>query len=141
MQPRSSNAPMFAAQQAPSSFDRAMAAYMDTQFRQIAAVLQQIALGHVDPTYVAPARPRDGDFRLAAAPWDPGSGPGFYYYLGGVWKPFAGTGGGGLASAPKLTAAPATPSDGNIVLAVAPWDPGSGDGFYGYRNGGWHFLG
>ena len=37
--------------------------------------------------------------------------------------------------------APLKPRDGDLVLALAPWNPGSGDGFYGYRAGSWRFLG
>lgn len=31
--------------------------------------------------------------------------------------------------------------EGSIVLAKAPWNPGSGDGVYCYRGGAWRFLG
>lgn len=31
--------------------------------------------------------------------------------------------------------------EGSIVLAKAPWNPGSGDGVYCYRGGSWRFLG
>lgn len=41
---------------------------------------------------------------------------------------------------PSYTA-PIKPRDGDIALALAPWNPGSGDGFYGYRAGSWRFLG
>ena len=38
--------------------------------------------------------------------------------------------------------APNKPMDGMIVLADGThWDPGSGAGFYGYRNGAWQLLG
>lgn len=43
---------------------------------------------------------------------------------------------------PILTSAPVNPSDGMIVGADGTsWNPGSGAGYYGYRNGAWHFLG
>lgn len=38
-------------------------------------------------------------------------------------------------------AAPPKPRDGQLVLAMPPWDPGGGSGFYGYRAGAWRFLG
>ncbi|MGH9425716.1 MAG: hypothetical protein ACRD2L_05340 [Terriglobia bacterium] len=42
----------------------------------------------------------------------------------------------------KLHVAPAKPRDGMVVLADGTnWNPGSGAGFYGYRNGAWQFLG
>jgi hypothetical protein len=41
-------------------------------------------------------------------------------------------------SAPLLTAAPTRPSNGAIVYADGTeWDPGSGEGFYGYEDGAW----
>ena len=37
-----------------------------------------------------------------------------------------------------LTSAPAKPIDGLIVYADGTiWDPGSGEGFYGYENSAW----
>lgn len=43
--------------------------------------------------------------------------------------------------APSLTRAPNNPSEGMIVIADGTlWDPGSGGGFYGYRNGNWEKL-
>lgn len=39
---------------------------------------------------------------------------------------------------PELTAAPAKPRDGMIVYADGTsWNPGAGEGFYGYQNGSW----
>lgn len=41
-----------------------------------------------------------------------------------------------------LYAAPDKPRDGMVVKADgATWNPGSGSGFYGYRNAAWHLLG
>jgi hypothetical protein len=40
-----------------------------------------------------------------------------------------------------LYAAPKKFREGTIVLAKAPWNPGSGDGVYCYRGGSWRFLG
>lgn len=38
--------------------------------------------------------------------------------------------------------APSKPRDGMVVLADGTsWNPGSGEGFYGYRAGAWRFLG
>jgi len=43
---------------------------------------------------------------------------------------------------PELHVEPNKLLDGMIVLADGTdWDPGSGGGYYGYRNGGWTFLG
>lgn len=38
----------------------------------------------------------------------------------------------------SLSAAPAKPSNGMLTYADGTnWDPGSGEGFYGYENGAW----
>ena len=40
------------------------------------------------------------------------------------------------------TAAPSKPRSGMIRYADGTdWNPGSGEGFYGYYGGAWHFLG
>lgn len=42
----------------------------------------------------------------------------------------------------ELNRAPAKPRDGMVVLADGTnWNPGSGQGFYGYYNGSWKRLG
>ena len=42
----------------------------------------------------------------------------------------------------KLYKAPSKIREGMIVLADGTsWNPGSGAGFYGYRNGSWRLLG
>ncbi len=42
----------------------------------------------------------------------------------------------------KRNAAPERVEDGMVVFADGTnWDPGSGEGFYGYYAGSWHFLG
>lgn len=38
------------------------------------------------------------------------------------------------------TVAPAKPRNGMIVLAVSPWNPGAGNGYYGYLAGAWTKL-
>ena len=62
--------------------------YLESEFLKIAAAIQQLQLGHVDTTYVAPVKPREGDFRLCsgAGGWDPlGTGSKFVGYRGGAW--------------------------------------------------------
>lgn len=60
--------------------------YLRSELEKIALAVRQIAAGHIDMTYVAPAKPREGDIRLAdGTEWDPGSGAGFYGYYGGSW--------------------------------------------------------
>jgi hypothetical protein len=42
---------------------------------------------HLEMTYVAPAKPRDGDVYLAdGSLWNPGSGAGYYGYRAGAWR-------------------------------------------------------
>lgn len=117
--------------------------HIDTELRRIAAALRLIADGHVDPTYVEPTKPRDGDFRLAdGANWDPGSGQGAYIYYASTWNPLGIAVAPTTFRAPLTNVAPATPVEGDIALADGTgWNPGSGKGFYGYYTGAWHFLG
>jgi hypothetical protein len=63
--------------------------YLREEFDRIAATVRLLAAGHLDPTYVAPTKPRRGDIRYASgAPnWNPGSGEGIYFYnSAGIWK-------------------------------------------------------
>lgn len=47
-----------------------------------------------------------------------------------------------IAHLSELNKAPAKPRAGMVALADGiNWNPGSGAGFYGYRSGGWQFLG
>ena len=42
----------------------------------------------------------------------------------------------------KLYVEPQRPRDGDVVYADGTeWDPGSGEGFYGYYGAAWHKLG
>lgn len=63
--------------------------YLDSELNRISLVIAQLNAGHIDKTYAAPVRPRDGDLRYAdGTEWNPGSGEGFYGYVNGVWTPF-----------------------------------------------------
>lgn len=56
------------------------------ELRKVSAALQLLALGHLDETFVAPAKPRTGDLRLAdGTRWNPGLGRGIYCYGGAAW--------------------------------------------------------
>lgn len=47
-----------------------------------------------------------------------------------------------VTTIPLYSSAPIIPYEGQIVRADGTnWDPGSGDGFYGYHSGAWVFLG
>lgn len=75
----------YAPQAAPSDID-GMRRFMDDELRKIAAALSLLAAGHIDMTYAAPDKPRDGDIRLAdGVSWNPGSGAGVYCYHGAAW--------------------------------------------------------
>lgn len=42
----------------------------------------------------------------------------------------------------KTYVEPTKPRDGDVVYADGTeWDPGSGEGYYGYYGGNWNFLG
>ena len=61
-------------------------AYIARKLEKIRIAMDMLALGHLDKTHVAPAKPREGDIRLAdGTDWNPGSGAGFYGYYGGAW--------------------------------------------------------
>ncbi len=60
--------------------------YIERNNQAVETAINLLAFGHVDKTYVAPVKPREGDFRLAdGTSWNPGSGSGFYGYYGGSW--------------------------------------------------------
>lgn len=62
--------------------------YLNDEFLKVAAAIKLLSVGHIDPSYAPPDKPRDGDFRYAKAPWNPGSGDGVYLYNGTTnqWK-------------------------------------------------------
>ncbi len=65
----------------------ALPGFIGEELNKIRNALDILAAGHIDKTYVAPSKPRDGDFRLAdGTSWNPGSGAGFYGYNGGTWS-------------------------------------------------------
>lgn len=59
--------------------------YLVTEFAKISAVINLLALGHLEKTTVTPAKPRDGDIRYAdGVNWLPNGtgGVGVYYFKG-----------------------------------------------------------
>lgn len=65
----------------------ALPAFLGVELTKIATAIQLLALGHLDMSYSPPARPREGDIRLAdGTRWDPGAGAGVYAYYGGGWN-------------------------------------------------------
>jgi hypothetical protein len=64
-----------------------MQRYLREELMRIKAMFDALAAGHLDKTYAPPAKPRDGDTRYADGTlWNPGSGAGFYYFNGAIWK-------------------------------------------------------
>lgn len=60
--------------------------FLREEFDKLAAAISTLAAGHLDKTYVAPAKPRDGDLRYAdGTSWNPGGGKGLYMHDGTAW--------------------------------------------------------
>ena len=60
-------------------------AYFRDEFNKLAAAIGALAAGHLDMQTVAPAKPRNGDYRLAdGIGWNPGGGKGLYMFTT-VW--------------------------------------------------------
>ena len=73
----------------PPSDPKELPNFLREEFLKISAAVTALALGHVDVTYVAPPKPREGDIRLCsgAGGWDPlGTGSKFVGYRGGSWR-------------------------------------------------------
>lgn len=131
----------YAARPVPQNLD-GLALFLDANFRQIAAIIQALALGHIEPSAGPPPHPQEGDFRLADGDnWNPGAGRGFYGYYNGTWHALSAQL-SGLYVAPLLSSPLPNAQEGVIVRANGSgWNPGSGRGFYGLDNGTWKFLG
>lgn len=60
--------------------------FLREELAKISATFGLLAAGHIDQTYVAPAKPRDGDIRYAdGTSWMPSGGKGLYMHNGSVW--------------------------------------------------------
>lgn len=73
---------------APSDSDQ-LRRFIDDELRKIAAAFALVAAGHIDKTYVAPAKPREGDIRLAdGTQWKPNGtgGAGVWCYYNNTWN-------------------------------------------------------
>lgn len=80
--------PLYVAAQAPNN-PAELAAYLNQEFQRIQRALQQLAAGHIDTSHREPAKPREGDIRLAdGVDWDPvaAGAPRFVGYAGGAWR-------------------------------------------------------
>ena len=64
----------------------ALAAWAFRELQRISITIRAVELGHLDKSYAAPVRPRDGDIRYAdGTTWNPGTGAGIYWYNGTTW--------------------------------------------------------
>lgn len=64
----------------------ALVRYLTEELQNIAAVISELADGHLDEVHVEPEKPREGDLRIAdGTNWNPGSGAGMYRYNGTSW--------------------------------------------------------
>jgi len=60
--------------------------FLTTELFKIKSAIDALAAGHLDKSYAAPAKPREGDIRYAdGTTWNPGSGQGIYAYYGAAW--------------------------------------------------------
>lgn len=74
----------------PPSEPAQLQRFLRDELRKISGSIQLLALGHLDKTNAAPAKPRDGDLRYAdGSNWNPGYGAGTYIYIGSAWDRFA----------------------------------------------------
>ena len=85
MRPLNQNTVFYVPESAPSDASQ-LQAFIDRELQKVKVAIDLLAAGHVDKTYVAPTKPREGDIRLAdGTSWNPGSGAGFYGYYGSAW--------------------------------------------------------
>lgn len=75
---------------APPSLSPAdMAQWAQEEFVQIARTLLEFRMMKLEVLNAAPAKPRAGMIVAAdGTNWNPGSGVGFYGYIGGAWVKF-----------------------------------------------------
>jgi hypothetical protein len=63
-----------------------MARFFSSELFKIKSAIDALAAGHLDKSYAAPTKPREGDIRYADGTiWNPGSGQGIYAYYGAAW--------------------------------------------------------
>jgi hypothetical protein len=86
MQTRNINS-VFYAPQIPPTDPAGLSAYLADELARIQNAISILASGHIDMSYAAPDKPRNGDIRLAdGTSWNPGSGQGFYGYYNSTWN-------------------------------------------------------
>lgn len=68
---------------------RDMARYQREENEKVRACIEALAAGHLETTYVAPTKPREGDIRLSdGTSWDPvaAGASRFVGYRAAAWK-------------------------------------------------------
>lgn len=72
----------------PPSDPKDLPNYLREEFQKISAAVTSLSLGHIDVTYVAPTKPRTGDYRLCdGTSWNAlGTGQKMVVYYGGAWN-------------------------------------------------------
>jgi len=87
---RNLNAVQYSPDQAPTEAS-GLPRYIYSELLKVQGAITGVANGHLDKTYVAPTKPREGDFRYAdGTSWNPNSGQGQYLYNGTSWSWYAG---------------------------------------------------
>jgi hypothetical protein len=63
-----------------------MRRFLLDELPRIAAAISALAAGHLDKSYAAPTKPREGNLKFAdGVVWNPGSGEGVYIYRSAAW--------------------------------------------------------
>ena len=63
-----------------------MGRFVYSELQKISIAIAALAKGHLDKSYAAPTKPREGDLMYAdGTTYNPGSGQGIYAYYGAAW--------------------------------------------------------
>jgi hypothetical protein len=85
VKPRNSSSVRLSSPLVPTKADE-LPIYLSEELPKLWNAIKLLSLGHIDKTYAAPDKPRDGDIRYAdGTTWNPGSGIGIYYYKTNTW--------------------------------------------------------
>lgn len=70
----------------PPRDPEALQRFLREELQKVSTAITALSLGHLDKSYAAPKKPRDGDIRYAdGTSWNPGSGAGVYVYKTSSW--------------------------------------------------------
>lgn len=85
MRPNNQNAIFYTPEPIPAETSQ-LSNYLERELDKLKIAIDLLALGHLDETFVAPTKPRNGDLRYAdGTSWNPGAGRGVYVYKGSSW--------------------------------------------------------